>query len=93
MFRILESRKGVIQSSPSPIPIDAMAEKHTTNTAFTEFPLHDAIQEALQDAGLTHATPIQAQTLPLTLAGYDAMGLAQTGTGKTAAFRSPCTNI
>ena len=63
-----------------------MAEKHTTNTAFADLPLHDAIQEALADAGLTHATPIQAQTLPLTLAGYDAMGLAQTGTGKTAAF-------
>lgn len=63
-----------------------MAEKHTTNTAFTDFPLHEALQEALHDAGLTHATPIQAQTLPLTLAGYDAMGLAQTGTGKTAAF-------
>lgn len=61
-------------------------EKHTTQTAFTEFALHDAIQEALADAKLTHATPIQAKTLPLTLSGHDVMGLAQTGTGKTAAF-------
>lgn len=63
-----------------------MSEKHTTNTAFVALPLHEAIQEALHDAGLTHTTPIQEQSLPLTLAGHDVMGLAQTGTGKTAAF-------
>ncbi|UJF24510.1 DEAD/DEAH box helicase [Suttonella sp. R2A3] len=63
-----------------------MSEKHTTNTAFVDLPLHASIQEALQDAGLTHATPIQEQSLPLTLKGHDVMGLAQTGTGKTAAF-------
>lgn len=63
-----------------------MPENHTTQKAFKDFALHDAIQEALIDAKLTHATPIQAKTLPLTLTGHDVMGLAQTGTGKTAAF-------
>ncbi|MBV7434275.1 DEAD/DEAH box helicase [Cardiobacteriaceae bacterium TAE3-ERU3] len=63
-----------------------MPENHITKVAFKDFALHDAIQEALQDAKLTHATPIQAKTLPLTLEGHDVMGLAQTGTGKTAAF-------
>lgn len=63
-----------------------MSETHLTTTKFTDLNLHDAIQEALQDAELTYATPIQAHTLPLTLTGHDVMGIAQTGTGKTAAF-------
>lgn len=53
---------------------------------FADLPIHDTILEALEDIGFTAPTPIQEQTLPLTLAGYDVMGLAQTGTGKTAAF-------
>ncbi|PIE81884.1 MAG: RNA helicase [Cardiobacteriales bacterium] len=63
-----------------------MSDNHTTTTSFKELAIHPAILEALEDAKLTHATPIQAQTLPLTLTGHDVMGLAQTGTGKTAAF-------
>ena len=63
-----------------------MAENHTTATAFSSLPIHAAIQEALEDNRLTHTTPIQEKTLPLTLSGHDVMGLAQTGTGKTAAF-------
>ena len=63
-----------------------MAENHTTATAFSNLPIHPAIQEALEDNRLTHTTPIQEKTLPLTLSGHDVMGLAQTGTGKTAAF-------
>ena len=63
-----------------------MAENHTTATAFSSLPIHPAIQEALEDNRLTHTTPIQEKTLPLTLSGHDVMGLAQTGTGKTAAF-------
>ena len=65
---------------------DYMAENHTTATAFSSLPIHAAIQEALEDNRLTHTTPIQEKTLPLTLGGHDVMGLAQTGTGKTAAF-------
>ena len=41
---------------------------------------------AIQNLGFTHCTPIQAEILPSTLAGRDAFGRAQTGTGKTAAF-------
>ena len=65
---------------------DYMAENHTTATAFSSLPIHAAIQEALEDNRLTHTTPIQEKTLPLTFSGHDVMGLAQTGTGKTAAF-------
>jgi len=42
--------------------------------------------EGIRDAGFTVCTPIQAQTLPIALAGHDVAGQAQTGTGKTAAF-------
>ncbi|MEX2516187.1 MAG: ATP-dependent RNA helicase RhlB [Gammaproteobacteria bacterium] len=57
-----------------------------TETSFAELPLHPQLLEALNAAGLTHCTPIQAETLPLMLAGHDMAGQAQTGTGKTAAF-------
>ena len=59
---------------------------HTTSTPFRVLPLHESLQEALEDLGLSHATPIQALALPRTLTGHDLMGLAQTGTGKTATF-------
>src|SRR3546814_4029629 len=42
--------------------------------------------QAIQDLGFPYCTPIQAQVLGFTLAGKDAIGRAQTGTGKTAAF-------
>ena len=42
--------------------------------------------QGIRDAGFTYCTPIQAQTLPIALAGHDVAGQAQTGTGKTAAF-------
>ena len=42
--------------------------------------------EGIREAGFTHCTPIQAQTLPIALSGKDVAGQAQTGTGKTAAF-------
>ncbi|SUO97328.1 DEAD/DEAH box helicase [Suttonella ornithocola] len=55
-------------------------------SSFSNLALHPALQEALVDIGFTQPTPIQQQTLPLTIKGYDVMGIAQTGTGKTATF-------
>ena len=63
-----------------------MTNSLLTDKAFQELPLHDDLLKALADAGLTHCTPIQAETLPLMLDGRDIAGQAQTGTGKTAAF-------
>lgn len=54
--------------------------------SFADFALDPSIAAAIEDCGFTSPTPIQQQTLPLTLKGYDVMGIAQTGTGKTAAF-------
>ncbi len=47
------------------------------------------LMQALLDVGYENPTPIQAQTIPLILAGRDVLGQAQTGTGKTAAFALP----
>ena len=57
-----------------------------TRTRFDEFDLPETIVRGLNDAGFVHCTPIQAQTLPVSLTGRDVAGQAQTGTGKTAAF-------
>ena len=46
----------------------------------------EPILHSMKDSGFTHCTPIQAETLPLSLAGQDVAGQAQTGTGKTIAF-------
>lgn len=53
---------------------------------FRELPLVPALLKAIERLGYERLTPIQAQILPYTLAGQDAIGQAQTGTGKTATF-------
>lgn len=57
--------------------------------SFDALGLHETILKAVKDTGYTTATPIQAQALPVAMAGQDVMGAAQTGTGKTAAFTLP----
>ncbi len=56
---------------------------------FSEFGLHPDLLDGIDALNFTTATPIQAQTIPLILAGKDVIGVAQTGTGKTAAFVLP----
>ena len=56
---------------------------------FDALGLSNKLLLAVRDAGYTHPTPIQEQAIPLILKGRDIMGLAQTGTGKTAAFTLP----
>lgn len=56
---------------------------------FESLYLINPILKALQDEGYKHPTPIQAQAIPVLLAGKDLLGCAQTGTGKTAAFAIP----
>jgi ATP-dependent RNA helicase RhlE len=56
---------------------------------FEQFPLNSNIQSAIQAAGYSQPTPIQQKAIPLVLQGRDVLGLAQTGTGKTAAFVLP----
>ena len=56
---------------------------------FRALGLEDRIFKAIQEAGYTEPTPIQAAAIPKILAGNDLIGIAQTGTGKTAAFTLP----
>lgn len=63
-----------------------MTNTHTTETAFSDLKLAEPLLQGVESAGFSHCTPIQAQTLPITLDGKDILGQAQTGTGKTAAF-------
>lgn len=58
-------------------------------TNFSAFNFSDALNKALDDMKFTTPSPIQAQTIPFLLQGRDAIALAQTGTGKTAAFALP----
>ncbi len=58
-------------------------------TDFHNFKLNDAITRALAEEKYLTPTPIQAQTIPTVMAGRDVIGIAQTGTGKTAAFALP----
>ncbi len=53
---------------------------------FDELPIPGLVLRGIADAGFSECTPIQEQTLPITLTGTDIAGQAQTGTGKTAAF-------
>jgi len=53
---------------------------------FSELSLPDQVMQGIFQAGFSECTPIQAQTLPISMTGKDVAGQAQTGTGKTAAF-------
>lgn len=58
-------------------------------TEFSKLGLSPTTLKAVEDTGYTEATPIQSQAIPVALAGRDVLGIAQTGTGKTAAFTLP----
>ena len=61
-------------------------------TSFNDFGLAEPILRALREEKYETPTPIQAQTIPLASQGRDVIGIAQTGTGKTAAFALPILN-
>lgn len=56
---------------------------------FNELKLHELLLKNLENAGYITPTPIQAEAIPHLLEGHDLLGIAQTGTGKTAAFTLP----
>jgi len=66
-----------------------MSEQDTADARFDALGLDPLIQRALDDLGYTSPTPIQVKAVPAALQGRDLVGIAQTGTGKTAAFSLP----
>jgi ATP-dependent RNA helicase RhlE len=63
--------------------------EHEQTLTFSEFAFCESLQSDIAKAGFVTPTPVQAQCIPLALEGKDFIGLAQTGTGKTAAFALP----
>jgi superfamily II DNA/RNA helicase len=61
--------------------------------SFDHLGLSDALLQAVIDSGYTEPTPIQRQAIPIVLQGRDVLGIAQTGTGKTASFVLPMLDI
>jgi ATP-dependent RNA helicase RhlE len=66
-----------------------MERTHLLTSSFQDFGLAEPISRALKEENYLTPTPIQAQTIPLAMTGRDVVGIAQTGTGKTAAFALP----
>src|SRR5581483_4386665 len=75
-------REGIILMNESPNP-------EQPSISFESLNLQPDILKGIRDLGFTRPTPIQAKAIPPVLLGRDVIGLAQTGTGKTAAFVLP----
>jgi len=75
--------------TPPETPDTTEADNANALPKFSELGLSDAVMRALTDVGYETPSAIQAATIPTLLGGRDVVGLAQTGTGKTAAFALP----
>ncbi len=80
-----KKRGGATGSAPWSID-DFQVEPREDEVRFHDLGLRDELMHAIADLGFKYCSPIQGQVLPHTLKGHDAIGKAQTGTGKTAAF-------
>jgi len=87
-----KKKKPAMAASPAAPPADDWSlddfqvEPREGKVRFHDFDLPLPLMRAIHDCGFSYCTPIQAAILPETLKGRDAVGQAQTGTGKTAAF-------
>ncbi len=80
------------QNSPSG-PAGRSQDIFAADRTFASLGLSEPILRALSDRGFTHPTQIQADLIPIVLAGKDCLGQAKTGTGKTAAFGLPALQL
>src|SRR6056297_3141160 len=71
----------------------SVREKRIHMTTFSELNLNPKVLKAVEEAGYTTPTPIQADAIPSALEGRDVLGIAQTGTGKTAGFTLPMLSL
>jgi len=90
--RIDRLRNGrIVNRSPTILQVPfsqkaKMSDAHLSQLTFESLEVAESLKRGIAELGYTRCTPIQAQTLPVALAGRDVAGQAQTGTGKTAAF-------
>jgi len=70
-------------------PVEMKQEVFTPKHKFSDFAINEQLIRTIDDLHLTHPSPIQDQIIPEILNGRDVIGLAETGTGKTAAFLIP----
>ena len=70
-------------------PSEKSAPRFYDKMRFEDFDLNPSVLDALDSMGFEECTPIQEQAIPVVLAGRDLIGIAQTGTGKTAAYLLP----
>lgn len=72
--------------------IEVSTQKYLPSKAFSDFAIADKVKSNIIDHGYSHPTEIQEKTIPHLLEGRDVIGIANTGTGKTAAFLIPLVN-
>lgn len=84
------ARKDVSEKDSTPISIEPPRDtKDTATKSFEELGIIDQLCKACEAQGYKSPTPIQNEAIPLALQGRDLIGLAETGSGKTAAFALP----
>lgn len=76
-------------SSPEPLQPVQQQDKSAPKKTFRDLGIIEQLCEACDALGYKAPTPIQAEAIPLALQGRDVIGLAETGSGKTAAFALP----
>ncbi|KAF2091284.1 ATP-dependent rRNA helicase RRP3 [Saccharata proteae CBS 121410] len=84
-----ESEQDEESSSEKETTEPASAEEERPQKSFRDLGIIPELCDSCEALGYKHATPIQAESIPLALAGRDLIGLAETGSGKTAAFALP----
>jgi superfamily II DNA/RNA helicase len=81
------------EDEDGPTEEDEKLAEEAAKTTFADLGLSEPILRAVAESGYLYPTPIQEQAIPIVLMGRDVMGVAQTGTGKTAGFTLPMLDI
>lgn len=88
--KVFMSASALASVLPLPSQAPSVSESETAiATGFDQFGFGESVMRGIRAAGFENPRPIQSETIPASLAGRDVLGLAQTGTGKTAAFALP----